>query len=145
MSFVVPIRKERRARLPLFCRVEPLKRPRAHVIRGFAKIYQPKDNQRALLHTVAQLSPLGFDQPVLIDMYINLKKAASSRLMFPTGQRHGDEDNLRKAVNDALVAGGHLTDDSLVLGGQTTKFFANDDVCVVDIWSVHAEPTRYDI
>ncbi len=144
MSFVVPMPKERLSRLTLFCRAEPLKRPRATVIGKFAKIYQPKDNQRALLDALKKLHPLALEQPVIVNMWINLKRAKTSKMNFPVGRTHGDEDNLRKAVNDGLVAAGHLHDDSLVIGGLTLKAFNDDDIIVIDIWSVHAEPSRYD-
>lgn len=146
-TYVVPTRKERLVRIPLFCRIEPLSRPKATVLPGqrFAKIYVPKANQRTLLANLGALTPMGYDQPVMVDLYINFKKAPTSKLHFPLGKNHGDEDNLRKAVCDALVEKGHLKDDALIMGGQTTKWFGEEDFAVIDVYSVHMEPHRYDV
>lgn len=146
-SYLVYTRKERLQRIPLFCRIEPLARPRAHVPRGstFAKIYQPKENQRVLLANLGALQPLAFHQPLIVDLYINFKKAPSSKLNFPTGRNAGDEDNLRKAVCDALVACKHINDDSFIMGGQTMKAWGEEDFAVIDVYSVNAESTRYEV
>lgn len=144
-AYYVPTRKERLHRIPLFCRVEPLPRPRGHAVGGFVKVYQPKTNQKVLLANLGAVAALNLDQPVIVDLYMNFKKAPTSKLHYPTGRNHGDEDNLRKAVCDALVANKHLRDDSLILGGQTMKWWGEEDFTVIDVFSVNVDPKRYDL
>lgn len=83
--------------------------------------------------------------PVIIDTYINLKRAKSSKLDYPIGKNHGDEDNLRKAICDALVAKEILVDDSLILGGQNYKLFGPEDLCLIQIWSVTQSTGSIDV
>lgn len=134
-KILVPTRRTLLATFPLYCLVEPLARPRARwAVKG---VYQPMENQKALRDALSAYDPLEIADPVIIDSYIGMLRAKSCKLAFPTGQRHGDEDNLRKAINDALVAQGILTDDKLVIGGENFKFFAPESMSVVRVWSVH--------
>ncbi len=139
-NLLIPVRHEVLARFPLYCQVQPLKRPRMkwHV-KG---VYQPLDNQKELRHALTAYEQLRIDVPCIIDTYINLERAKSCKLAFPTGRLHGDEDNLRKAINDALIDREIVTDDKLILGGTNFKLFGSENECLVIIWSVHPTLTE---
>lgn len=100
-------------------------------------IYQPLDNQQELRQALTAYDSTAIAEPVIIDTYINLERAKSCKLAFPTGRLHGDEDNLRKAINDALVDRQIVTDDRLILGGLNFKMFGPENQCLIVIWSVH--------
>ncbi len=112
-------------------------------MRGRVKgVYQPLTNQQELRAALSAYAPLNISEPVIIDTYISLRPAKSCKLAYPVGLRHGDEDNLRKAINDALVAMHMLADDKLVLGGENYKFFGPEGMCLTLVWSVSTTETR---
>lgn len=130
---VEPLGPPKRRRLlrsiDLFTRVFPLARPR--FIRG--RVFQPKADQAKLLAELAHYTyecRAPFSGPVIVDITIYFKGTGT----WPTAKKWGDEDNLRKAVNDALVASRVLKDDSLIIGGETWKLFGEEDRCEVRIW-----------
>ncbi len=136
-SLTIPTRGEVVARLLLHCQVQPLRRPR---MRWHVKgVYQPLENQKELREALKAYDSLSIPHPVIVDTYINLERAKSCKLPFPTGRLHGDEDNLRKALNDALIDRQILTDDKLILGGTNYKMFGPENQCLVVIWSVKHE------
>jgi len=139
-KLMIPTRGTLLAKLPVYCDVQPLMRPR---MRGRVKgVYQPLTNQHELRRALSAYNPLRIAEPVIIDTYISLKAAKSSKLAYPVGLRHGDEDNLRKAINDALVAMHMLEDDKFVLGGENYKFFGPEGMCLTLVWSVHGTETK---
>jgi Holliday junction resolvase RusA-like endonuclease len=95
---------------------------------------------------MSRYTRLEIDFPVIIDLFINFSlsyvKNASDH---PTSKSYGDEDNLRKAVMDALVYCGHLKDDRYVVGGETFKSFGSDDLAVIKIFKIHKELTNHEI
>lgn len=130
-----PRRGELLAILPIFQRIEPLARPRLNY---FSKtIYQPKDNQRALLGEIKNFQPIKIEMPVIVDTFINYVK--QTRQDSPANKRYGDEDNLRKALSDALTYAQILIDDRFVVGGENYKWFGDEDCCAVYIWKVDGE------
>lgn len=134
MMLVHPRREDLLARIPIFCRVEPLKRPR--VVFHTRALYQPLDNQKILRDALRGFTAFKIEQPVIVDTMINFAKPPKSKFEFPSGKNHGDEDNLRKAINDALVSAGILLDDSLVMGGSNAKAFGREDMALIEIWSI---------
>lgn len=134
MILTYPRRVELIVRIPIFCRIEPLKRPR--VVYHTRALYQPIDNQKNLRETLRGFTKFKVEEPVLIDTTINFRRATTSKLHSPSAKNHGDEDNLRKAINDALVSAGILLDDSLVMGGTNTKAFGSEDMALIEIWTI---------
>jgi Holliday junction resolvase RusA-like endonuclease len=138
MLIYTPTRGELIAEIPLFCQVRPLARPRSRGrVRG---VYQPLANQEELRHELSRYTPLRIDYPVLIDTYIQLAVPRKTRLLHPVGRIHGDEDNLRKAICDALVAQEILTDDAFILGGSNSKAFGPECLALIRIFAVTAKP-----
>ena len=125
--------------IPLFIRVQPLARPRASRAGSFTTIYQPKGNQKELLHALDGFFKLNIIRPVIIDTFVNLKPAPSTELEHPTGKNHGDEDNLRKAICDALVSRHIIADDSLILGGSNFKVYGPENAAIIDIYEVNPD------
>ncbi len=110
-------------------RSRPLSRPR--LTKG--RVYQPLANQVELLGALDHcFCPI--TEPVIVDM--DFLFTGSGKHEWPVQKNIGDEDNLRKAVCDALVKRGHLLDDRLVLGGETMKYYAPEDWTMIKIWSV---------
>lgn len=139
-NLLIPLRANIIAKIPIFCQVMPLARPRMKwAVKG---TYQPLKNQQELRQGLTFYDSLSIDQPVIIDTYINLKRAKTSKMKFPTGRCHGDEDNLRKAINDAIVHQRIITDDKLILGGENYKFFGEEDVCLIVIYSVNPTASK---
>jgi Holliday junction resolvase RusA-like endonuclease len=102
-------------------------------------VYQPLENQEELRSELSRYAPLRIDYPVLIDTFIQLAAPKRTRLLHPVGRTHGDEDNLRKALNDALIAQEILVDDALILGGQNSKAFGPESLALIRIFSVTAQ------
>lgn len=145
IKFLAPEKAALLARIPLFIRIQPLKRPKANW-HSRGNIYQPLDNQRELFAALKDYAPLGIEQPVILEIFINIAKpnigpAAMKKLpTWPTRRKEGDLDNLEKAVNDALVKAGIIADDSYVIGMKVFKSWAEESVCLVNIWSVQETP-----
>jgi Holliday junction resolvase RusA-like endonuclease len=132
MRIFKPRRGDLIAIIPIFQRINPLARPRLNY---FSKtIYQPKENQKALLSDIAKFEPMEIAFPVLVDTYINF--VPQGRQSAPTVASNGDEDNLRKAISDALQHGKILVDDRYILGGENYKAFGIEDCCLIKIWAV---------
>ena len=144
----IPRRGELLEELNLFCRIEPLKRPRNNY-------HTPRDNQLSLYNQINYYIPNGryktIDKPVIIDIFTFYSIPKARDKEFPTAQGYGDHDNLVKAVNDALaphskiigklVAGKILQDDRLIVGGENFKLFDqydedgnSENYCVVKIY-----------
>jgi Holliday junction resolvase RusA-like endonuclease len=72
-------------------------------------------------------------EPVVMDCYINFHQTGATP--FPVATVFGDEDNLRKAVNDCLVMKQILDDDRWVIGGETFKLFTpHNHYAQITIW-----------
>ena len=129
MSFLV--REELIGEIMIFCTVKPLQRPRINT-RTY-QIYQPKENQKELFYELKLYKrdePV--ERPITIDTLICFKSDGKSG--WPTQKHYGDEDNLRKAINDALQSCGVISDDKYVIGGENVKCFAEDNYCHIKIW-----------
>lgn len=133
-SLLLPERGDLIATLVVYERVLPLARPRMRY--GVKGVYQPLANQQNLRSALASYAPLKISFPVIIDTCVGMLKAKRCKTKWPVGRLHGDEDNLRKAINDALIDREILTDDKLILGGENFKFFSSEDICVVRIFAV---------
>lgn len=129
-------------RVELFCKARPLQRPR---LSPHGTVYQPKDNQEELLLALAEYTPVVGGQPIatpiIIDMIFTfetrgIRYAKVPRAEYPTAAAYGDEDNLRKGVNDALVQTKIIHDDRLVVGGETFKVYGQENQVSIKIWSV---------
>lgn len=138
-ELIIPKREHLMAKLPIYCAILPLARPR---MRWHVKgVYQPLENQKEFRDALMAYTPLAIAEPVIIDTYISVKAAKSCKLKYPTGRLHGDEDNLRKAINDGLVDRRIITDDKLVIGGENFKFFGPEESCLILIWSINKTET----
>ncbi len=70
-----------------------------------------------------------FAEPVQVDCFFRYTRDMSAELEaadapWPVMADLGDEDKLRRAVNDALTKARVIDDDRLVVGGQTWKRWA---------------------
>lgn len=133
MPIVVPERRNLMHTIPLLVRPRPLARPR---VGEHGNMYQPKDNQLELINAFSEWPVGPLDYPMIVDSYINFRKPESTEDKYPTGRHYGDEDNLRKAILDAMVATRIITDDSLVVGGENYKAFSDRDCLTVHVWTV---------
>jgi Holliday junction resolvase RusA-like endonuclease len=133
MNIYRPIRGEL---IRAFCartRVRPMARPR---LVG-RKIYQP-DNCAELTSLLAsEVGGSPIERPILVD--INIHFGGASKNIWPVSQTIGDEDNLRKSVNDSLVKAGVIHDDRFIIGGETSKIFAGEDYVWIFIYEVSSE------
>lgn len=116
-----------------FCRVYPLERPRFSTL---GRVFQPKSKQQALhleLAHYAKCLTRPLEGPLVVDMTVYFKRRAG-KLPYPTSPMYGDEDNLRKAVNDGLVAYEVIVDDRHIIGGETWKLFSTEDSVEIQIY-----------
>lgn len=67
------------------------------------------------------------ERPVFVETKFFIRRPKKGRLLWPTGPRDPDTDNLRKAVLDALQ-GIVYSDDRLVVGGSEVKLWAGGDL-----------------
>lgn len=128
----LPERGDLLAEIPIFTKITPWERPR---VGKAGNVYQPKTKQAEILRELELYDPLKIDVPVIIDSYIFFQRPGREDL-FPIQRRFGDEDNLRKTINDCLVLMGILSDDSLVVGGENYKVFSTEDFAFVKIFEV---------
>ena len=134
MNIHLPVRKERLLTMPLFCKVNPLARPRLNKHRN--GIYQPKDNQSELLLELKNYRGKNIDVPVFVDCWIQLCPDKKFELNWhPIDKQFGDVDNLLKAICDGLVTLEILNDDRFIVGTDTRKSIGNDDFLYIIIWS----------
>ena len=132
MDLSIPIRGKLLAEIPLFIKVEPLQRPRLN--RHSKHIYQPKKNQAFLMDELSNYCIATIEEPVIIDTYINFINRNKTPYDHPVTSQYGDEDNLRKGINDALVIKEIIKDDLLVVGGENYKAFSTEDVVLIRIY-----------
>jgi Holliday junction resolvase RusA-like endonuclease len=135
MQLAKPERGELIATLPIFQRINPLARPRLNY--HSKTVYQPKQNQVALLADIQNFSPLEIADPIIVDTYINFE--AKGKSSHPVSKQFGDDDNLRKAIADALQSAKIIKDDRLIVGGENYKAFGSEDCCLVKIYHVKGE------
>lgn len=121
-------------RLP--CRVKPLPRPRLCSTKFGQRVFQPLGNQHEFRALVGREPELMVTSPVIVDSYAYFKP--SKRLKFPATRAYGDEDNIRKAICDALQAAKIITDDALIVGGENFKLFGDDNGVVINIYEAEA-------
>lgn len=138
---MIPKRGKSLFKIVIFCRVYPLARPRFNN----NSVYQPKENQRELLYEISkytELLPEKIQQPIVVDIEITFarkqpgRRGAKFEGDYPTDPSFGDEDNLRKAVNDGLVSQNIIHDDRIIIGGSTFKIFGNADQLTINIYGV---------
>jgi Holliday junction resolvase RusA-like endonuclease len=134
MKVMKPDRGELIAVLPLFETIHPLARPRLNY--HSKKVYQPKENQQGLLSTIKNYEPMEIGRPCIVDTYINFEKQKGT---YPVANKYGDEDNLRKAICDALQHGKIISDDRFIVGGENYKAFNEEDICLVKIYEATGE------
>ena len=72
--------------------------------------------------------------PIIVDHYYYF---IGDKTKFPTSNRIGDEDNLRKAINDALQHKSIriIRDDKMIVGGEQYKLYSDGDHVIIQIWS----------
>ena len=137
MEISIPLRGELLAELPLFVRVEPLQRPRLNP--HSKNVYQPIKNQQAMFLEMANYTLETINEPVIVDTYENFLNRFKKPADHPIHSCYGDEDNLRKGINDALVRYKILADDCMVVGGENFKAFNTEDVALIRIYRVKKE------
>ncbi len=82
---------------------------------------------RELIQADTRLLPIEpYFEPVVMHCFFRYARGMSVELAaadapWPVMRDLGDEDKLRRAVNDALTKAGVIADDSLVIGGATFK------------------------
>lgn len=140
---MIPMRGTEVMRIMIFCRVYPLERPRKGTN---GHMYQPHDNQKELWQELRPykdqlLVPIAY--PVAVDILVKFRSLGSSQFIpFPTAPSYGDEDNLRKAVNDGLARVGILENDRWVIGGETWKTWGEEDLAIISISNLTMPPTE---
>ena len=149
MNINIPVRGKLLAEIPLFMRINALQRPRIN--QHSKTIYQPKQNQMELLESMLKYAIPTIDCPIIVDSYINFFPKPKSRTWpsHPVSPVFGDEDNLRKALNDALqwkhqikgklVKDKIIKDDNLVLGGEHFKAYGDEDYAIIRIYRAEEE------
>lgn len=133
MQAYVPVRDKIICKIPIFCRVNPLKRPRLNKNTG--SIYQPKDDQAALVNELANYIRPAIKEPIIVDMVFEFEPGKTISSPFAVDKKFGDIDNLEKSILDALVHMGILDDDRFVVGISSYKGIANEDFGFITIWS----------
>lgn len=139
----VPQRKDLLLELLVFCKIRPLERPRKAF--NSQHFYQPKDNQLELFDELQRYQMLvarPIEEPVIIDIICSFAKGKSTA-DHPVAPAYGDEDNLRKAVNDALVEKLIMANDRYVIGGTTWKIYDEEDMGRIQIWRPY-DPSEWD-
>jgi len=136
MKILKPCRGDLIATLPLFVKVSPLARPRLNYHNK--SVYQPKENQQALLAEMNNFEAIEIAFPIICDTFINFAKG-KSKTMWAVAQKYGDEDNLRKAICDAMQDAKIVVDDRFIVGGENYKHLATEDVALIKLWSVEGE------
>lgn len=94
------------------------------------RVYQPLKNQEELREQLGVYPKKRIDHPVIVHSYSHF----AGEVGFPTDNHFGDEDNLRKAILDALVHAEILADDRYVIGGENYKLFAEEPYLLVRIY-----------
>jgi Holliday junction resolvase RusA-like endonuclease len=134
MKMYLPSRKEKLLKMPLFCRVNPLGRPRLNKHRN--GIYQPKENQIELLAEVKNYGSKNITGPIFVDTWIQIHPDKEFEMSYHAiDKQFGDLDNLVKAIYDALVTFEVIEDDRFIVGGDIRKSLGEDDFCFITIWS----------
>jgi Holliday junction resolvase RusA-like endonuclease len=113
-----------------FLAIDPLPcpRPRIAVIRGHGVAYFPKsykDWREEFVGLFVDKTFTPFEGPVRVRVSFGIKKARTSKLVFPVG----DIDNYAKSVLDGLTQVGMWKDDKQVVSLLATKRFA-DVACI---------------
>jgi Holliday junction resolvase RusA-like endonuclease len=134
MNLYTPVRG---AMLQAFClkqRAKPMPRPR---ING-NRVWVPDTTSELARELDEKRFSNALEVPVIVDCHFHFK-APQKGGVWPISQTIGDEDNLRKSVNDALVKARIIDDDRYVIGGETSKIFAGEDYVWVFIYSISNE------
>ncbi len=143
LNFLMPYREQLLLQIPLFCKVEPMARPRLARNRG---VYQPLAAQHVIVAEIQKLqAKRTLSQPVFVDHYIYRERNPRHKGMSAVYPCYGDLDNMVKTVNDALVRADILADDRYIVGSQSFKAIAKEDYCHVLIWSVAATMEEFDV
>lgn len=131
---MIPERGELLITIWAFIPIQPLARPRFN--KNSSNIFQPKTNQKALYKELESYPQSRIKEPIIIDTYIQFSKLHKSHSV-PIDPKYGDEDNLRKAIMDALQANHIIADDRFVLGGYNFKYLGEEDVAEIRIYKVN--------
>ena len=147
IDLIVPVRGKKIHVFPIFTQIRPLARPRLNKHKN--GVYQPKDGQNRLLDAMKYFKKTMIDQPCIIDIYINLTRKVCDISPYPIRPQYGDEDNLRKAINDALqiekdiqkITKKIIYDDRFIVGGEQFKLFHKENGGVIRIYDIeNADP-----
>ena len=134
MKIHLPVRKDKLLTMPLFCRVNPLARPRLNKYRN--GIYQPKDNQTELLLDLKNYINKNITGPIFVDCWMQFCPEKRFELNWhPVDKQFGDIDNLLKSIFDGMVTNKVFPDDRFIVGTDTRKAIGDDDFLFVNIWS----------
>lgn len=117
--------------IPLYCRVNPLERPRLNFLSKH--VYQPLKNQAELLAEMALHADTYINEPVLVETFIT---HTGKHPPHVTAKEYGDLDNQAKAIHDAMVKCNIIHDDRLIVSATQHRAFGDTDFCLVRIWSV---------
>jgi len=142
MSLQRPVRDTLVAAIHLPCRIRPMPRPRKG---KNGQMYTPMEVMKDMIHWLTKAEVTLPNEPMIFDLYIHFKEPEVNSPGFPITKFYGDEDNLRKAINDCMVHAGMLEDDCLCLGGETYKTFADSDYAWLLAYSVKDEVQVYDV
>jgi hypothetical protein len=112
--------------VPVRCR--PLSRPR--LTKG--RVYQPLKNQFELLEAMDHCF-MPIVDPVIVD--VNFLFRGHGKHEWPVQRAIGDEDNLRKAVCDALVKRGYIPSETFAKSALKPNTAV--DKVVVDLYGLN--------
>lgn len=141
-EYIVPKRDKLIYEFTLWCEVQPLERPRVKD----GRVYQPVLNQQELWKELQRYvdrgSPYLFgalhkiiNRAIIVDQYYYFQRKGR-KTHHPIQLQLGDEDNLRKGVNDALVKLGVIDDDKHIIGGQQYKIWDEESYVIIRIYGV---------
>lgn len=132
-----PVTSPKRGRLiaafPIFEKIVSWKRP-GKGRKGHR--YQPKSGLIPFMNGLDRYERVEIPGVVIVDWYFFFRRPKNPLHKFPVGKSYGDEDNLRKAGNDALQDLGFISDDRFIIGGEQFKQYATEDYVVLKIYSV---------
>jgi Holliday junction resolvase RusA-like endonuclease len=141
MNLPIPTAKRLLLEIPLWTTPAPLERPRYN--RHQKRVYQPLDNQAALINELSYHKGDPIKEPVMVEIIINVGKGPKL-LGIPdgapiVGKVYGDVDNQVKAVLDAMVKNAILEDDHLVTSLTIHRCWAQQDFTLIRIFQLDKE------
>lgn len=138
MNLPIPSPKRLLLEIPLWTTPAPLERPRYN--RHQKRVYQPLENQEALINEIAYHKGPPITEPVHIEIIINVASIKQIKSGAPIiGKVHGDIDNQAKAILDAMVKNQIIEDDHLVTGLTINRCWASQDFTLIRIFALDQE------